>query len=617
MILLVLLPTGATAQRKTVHPHVYRPEIPQANRFQPNKVFLERADSMMSGPNGAVESSYIVLKGNIEFTRGDMHLYCDSAHYYDRANSIDAYGNVRMERADHLSGRSDNLHYDGNREVVNLVGNVSITKDDKTLTSSAIDYYVTTNTGKYSTGGRLEDPKNVLTSIVGTYNFNTDQAVFTQDVQLVNSRDNYVMNTHRMNYNTRNNVATLVTHTVITSKDNKIVTNSGNYNTVSEEATLYKKNGRQPKLFAKDNRTLEGDKIHYSRHKSEGTAEGNVRVNDPKHNVILTGGYGYHNEHTHVSYATRQALARVYSKENKRKNVKPDTLFFHGDTITTFYEQKDTKRVLTATNGARFFRTDIQGLCGYLKFSEKDSILHLYNHPVVWSDARQISSDNEIDVHMKDSTTVDWALMPNKGLIVEHLGEIYYNQLSGKKIKAFFEKITEYNDDGSDSTYTQLRRAEVIGNVKALFFPQENDSTYNKCIKSESGYLTIDMKERQQVEKIKMWPEVSGKVIPLYLAKNSDLLLDDYQWFDNLRPKAPYDVMTISPEMRAMISQPYVIEDSVSITEPEKKSGRKKAVAVEAQATRDTQGTAATQAKVDKGVGRKKAIMKNTGGDKK
>ena len=57
-----------------MHPHVYRPEIPQANRFQPNKVFLERADSMMSGPNGAVESNYIVLKGNIEFTRGDMHL---------------------------------------------------------------------------------------------------------------------------------------------------------------------------------------------------------------------------------------------------------------------------------------------------------------------------------------------------------------------------------------------------------------------------------------------------------------------------------------------------------------------------------------------------------------
>ena len=75
--------------------------------------------------------------------------------------------------------------------------------------------------------------------------------------------------------------------------------------------------------------------------------------------------------------------------------------------------------------------------------------------------------------------------------------------------------------------------------------------------------------------------------------------------------------MTISPEMRAMISQPYVIEDSVSINEPEKKSGRKKAVAVEAQATRNTQGTAATQAKVDKGAGRKKAIMKNTGGDKK
>ncbi len=573
MLALGTQPMVAQTKSKTPTTTVYKPEIPKANRYQRNKVFLERADSMISGPNGAVESSYIVLKGNIEFSRGDMHLYCDSAHFYDKNNSIDAYGNVRMERADRLSGRADNLHYDGNREIVNLKGNVSIVKDDKTLTSDAIDYYVLSNTGKYTTGGRLEDPKNVLTSTIGTYNFNTDQAVFTQNVQLVNSRDNYVMNTNRMNYSTRTNVATLVEHTVITSRDNKIVTNSGNYNTVSEEATLYKKNGHQPKLFAKDDRTLEGDEIHYSRHKSEGYAQGHMRINDPKHNVILTGGYGYHNEQTHVSYATKQALARVYSKENKRKNVKPDTLFFHGDTLRTFYEsvKGDSMRVITATNGSRFYRKDIQGLCGYLKFSQRDSILSLYNHPVVWSDARQISSDNEIDVHMKDSTTVDWALMPNKGLIVEHLGEIYYNQLSGKRIKAFFEKFTDYRDDGTDSTYTQLRHAEVIGNVRALFFPQENDSTYNKCVRTESGYMSVDMKEKQQIEKIKMWPEVSGKVIPLYLAKNSDLLLDEYQWFDNLRPKQPYDVMNISEDMRAMISQPYLIEDSVSINEPVKK----------------------------------------------
>lgn len=538
--------------------HEFKPQIPSASRYQRNKVFLERADSMVSGP----ANTYIILKGNIEFTRGDMHLYCDSAHFYDMANTIDAYGNVRMERADNLSGRADNLHYNGNKEVVNLLGNVSLTKDNRTLTSEAIDYFVPSNTGKYKTGGKLEDPKNILTSIVGTYNFDSEEAVFSNQVELLNNRDNYVMHTNRLNYNTRSNVATLVEPTTITSNDNKIITHAGNYNTVSEEAVLLKKNGIQPKLFAKDGRTLEGDKIHYDRHKNEGYAQGNVVVNDPKHKAILTGGYGYHNEKTHVSFATNRALAKLYNKADAKAGERSDTLFFHADTLKTYVEGHDSLRVLTANNGVRFYRKDLQGLCGHLVFAERDSILNLYNHPVVWSGNRQISSDNEINVHMRDSSSVDWAKIPNKALLIEHLGEIYYNQLSGKSLTAYFEKVTDYHDDGTQESRTELRHADVVGNVKTLFFPQENDSTYNKCIKTESGFLSLDMKAKQEVEKIKMWPEVSGSVIPLFVAKPSQLRLDEYEWFDDLRPKSPYEVLDITDAMRAMISQPYVVSSN-------------------------------------------------------
>lgn len=560
LTLFSLLFSGSAFSQKHKEKKVtpFKPEIPNASRYQANKVFLERADSMLSGPVENPMNSYIILMGNIEFSRGDMHLYCDSAHYYDQINSIDAFGNVRMERSDNLSGRADQLHYNGAKEVMNLIGNVSITKDNRTLTSQAIDYYVTSNTGKYTSNGKLEDPKNVLTSIVGEYNFNTDNAVFTNNVDLVNSRDNYNIHTNKLLYNTRTNVAKLVEKAEITSDENKIVTSNGNYNTDTEVANLYVKNGVQPKLFAKDDRTLEGDTIHYERHKGVGTAKGRVTVVDSKHQAILTGGYGYHNENSHVSYATDRALARIYNKENAKTGERSDTLFFHGDTITTVQEP-DKNRVLTATGGVKFYRKDVQGICGHLSFAQRDSILNLYNHPVVWSGDRQISSDNEINVHMRDSSSVDWATIPNKGLIVEHLGEIYYNQIYGKSLKAFFEKSTTYYDDGTESTTNELRHADIVGNVKTLFFPMENDSTYNKCVRTESGYLSLDLKEKQQVDKVKMWPEVSGTVIPLYIAKMSQLKLDEYQWFDNLRPKSPYDVLDISADMRNMISQPYEI----------------------------------------------------------
>ncbi|HAO63357.1 MAG TPA: hypothetical protein DCQ91_05105, partial [Porphyromonadaceae bacterium] len=117
----------------------------------------------------------------------------------------------------------------------------------------------------------------------------------------------------------------------------------------------------------------------------------------------------------------------------------------------------------------------------------------------------------------------------------------------------------DYYDDGTESSRNELRHADIVGNAKTLFFPMENDSTYNKCVRTESGFLSLDLKEKQEVEKVKMWPEVSGTVIPLYLARKSQLKLDEYQWFDDLRPKSPYEVLNISEMMREMISQPYEI----------------------------------------------------------
>ncbi len=555
ILCLLLLFVGCFYFPSLSHGQAIKPTIPGANRYQKNKVFLERADSMVSGPAG-FNDSYIILKGNIEFSRGDMHLYCDSAHFYDKANSIDAYGNVRMERADRLSGRADDLHYNGNSEIVNLRGNVDLSKDSKTLTSDAIDYYVLSNTGEYRTGGKLEDEKNILTSRVGTYNFNSDKAVFSKEVVLVNNTDNYTMKTEQMNYDSRSKIVTLVVPTTITSKENKIVTNSGNYNTEAEQATLYKKNGQQPKLFAKDGRTLSGDKIHYDRNGNEGYAEGDVVLTDEKHRAILTGGYGYHNENTHVSFATDSALAKVWDKA--KADTRVDTLYFHADTLKTYVEvvKKDSLRVLEAVNGARFFRKDVQGLCGFLKFSEKDSILNLYNHPVLWNGERQVYSPNEINVHMRDSSSVDWAKIPNEGLLIEHLDDIYYNQLSGKKIVAYFEKRF---DVASNENKTELRHVDVEKNVKTAFYPMENDSTYNKCIKTESGFLSVDLKANQEVEKIKMWPEVTGTAIPLFIAKRNQLFIDNFRWFEELRPREPIDVMRFPEEMKQLINQPYTI----------------------------------------------------------
>ena len=58
------------------------------------------------------------------------------------------------------------------------------------------------------------------------------------------------------------------------------------------------------------------------------------------------------------------------------------------------------------------------------------------------------------------------------------------------------------------------------------------------------------MKPKQEVDKIKMWPDVSGTVVPLFLAKKSQLRIDKFRWYDGIRPKEPMDVLEVSSEMR-------------------------------------------------------------------
>ena len=382
--------------------------------------------------------------------------------------------------------------------------------------------------GYYFNHGTIVDNKNntELTSEYGRYEMDTKQAEFTTNVHLIN--DQYEMNTNLLRYNTQTHIASIIDETVIINDSNTIYTSNGWYNTSRDDATLYDR----AQINARDGKTLVGDTVYYNRSRNYGEARGNVIVTDDANKVILDGDYGYHDEASHYSYVTRNARAREFSQG--------DTIYLHADTLCTIMND-DSVRILKAFHGVKFYRSDLQGICDSLQLSEADSILNLYRHAVLWNGERQISGA-EINVHLNDSTA-DWATLPNMGMMIEHVGEDYYDQLSGKKMKAQFEK-------------KELRQLDVDGNVMVILYPQESDSTYNKQVYAESSYLKLNLKAKQEIERVAMWPEVSGKVTPLYLMRKADLYLPQFVWYDNLRPKTPADIMVRSDEMLQLMSSP-------------------------------------------------------------
>ena len=500
--------------------YVYTPQIPDADRMQKNKVFLEYADKLTM--NEFVSRDYQVLIGNVKFRKEGMYMYCDSAHFYDKTNSFNAYGNIKMEQGDTLFVYADELYYNGQTEIAKLRFNVKLINRDVELSTDSLDYLMLDNIGYYFEGGRIIDSKNELSSVYGQYEPDTKDAEFLYSVQLINEK--FIMNTDTLKYNTDNHIADIVGYTTIESDSTVIYSDLGQYNTDTENARLFNRSV----IVTKDGQKLTGDTLFYDRIKNYGEVFGNMILTDSVHNTILEGEYGYHDDTNKISFVTQRALVKEFSQG--------DTLYMHGDSIRT-YISGDTGRIMSAYHNVRFFRNDIQGIADSISVTSMDSIMNMHHHPIVWNENKQVFG-NLIQVHMNDST-VDWAKLPDFGFVAEHIGEMYYNQLSGKQMLATFEA-------------GQLRKLDVSGNVLAIFLPAEKDSTYNKLVSTESSFLSV-LFHGKEIEKLNMWPEVSGKAIPLYLSKRSDCYLQDFSWYDKLRPRDKDDIFNIPEEMKILM----------------------------------------------------------------
>ena len=528
-------PASAPASQKTApapSSKGIRPTIPDADRHQPGKVFLERADRLMF--DQARDSDVQVLVGNVVFRKEDMYMYCDSARFNEATSSLDAFRNVHMEQGDTLFVYGDELYYDGEQELAELRAyagkNVRLINRDVSLTTDVFFYDMAADVGYYETGGTLTDKQNVLRSLQGFYYPSTKDAFFYLNVYLTGPRENDTLRmfTDSLTYNTETGIAQLMCPTLIVSKDGEINSSSGFYDTNLGLADLYDRS----RVHTRRGNYLTGDTLFYDREKGYGEAFGNMILTDSVRQSELRGDYGFYNELTDSAFVTGNALAMEYSK--------PDTLYLHGDTIKA-YMLEDSTKVTDVYHRVRFFRNDIQGLCDSLSSVERDSILYMYYHPIIWNGDNQIAG-NVIYLHFNDSTA-DWARLPESAMVAQFVGEDCYNQLAGADMTAWF----------NDST---IRRLYVEGNVQQIMFPMENDSTYNKFVFTESSYMDAFF-NGNDIEHLVMWPETTGKATPLYLAKRSAYYLPAFRWFGPLRPMSPDEIFEYPPEMDGLSSQQF------------------------------------------------------------
>lgn len=535
--------------------HKFQPTIPQANRYRSDKVFLEQADSLYR-PAGSAEELQIV-KGNVRFRQAGTWMYCDSAYYFPDRNSMDAFGHVRMQQGDTIEVLADKLFYDGASRFARLRcgptrPEVTLENGDVTLTTDSLDYDLAADLGWYADGGQLEDAQNILVSQYGQYCPTTKDAEFFHDVELESKDGDFRMLSDTLYYNTGTNIARIETFTRIMGRTDTIHTSLGFYNTRTGVAEMLSRSLVTHTDSLNRVTTLLGDSIVYDpatritrayAFRDPAKLASPMVITDTARKATLIGGFGIYNDSTREAMATEYPLMLEYSR--------PDTLFLRADTIRTWLVERPLQpisadslamldslgierpapsqhpdsmlHVAKAYPRARFFRADLQGVADTIFFSEVDSLLRLLRLPIVWSEGRQVKGDTII-VHFNDSTA-DRVWLPHKGITMEEVEDGFFNQLSADKMRM-------YLSDGA------MKRLEAEGSVMTIFLPQEKDSTYTRLVYAESSFMDIDMTDSgQAIDKLKMWPEVSGNVTPLFMVKKNQKLLPKARWLGVLRPR--------------------------------------------------------------------------------
>ena len=182
-------------------------------------------------------------------------------------------------------------------------------------------------------------------------------------------------------------------------------------------------------------------------------------------------------------------------------------------------------RDLHAYHKVRFYRRDVQGVCDSMVTHELDSCTYMYGQPIIWNEQQQVFGE-EIRIYNNDST-IDWMHIINQAMTIEKLDSASYNQVASKEMFSYF-------------VAGQIDHNIARGNVFVDYFMDEEDGNRIGMNYSESTELYLYMKNKK-VDKIWM-PAATGTVYPELMIPAEKRYLQNFAWFDYIRPLDKHDI---------------------------------------------------------------------------
>lgn len=216
-------------------------------------------------------------------------------------------------------------------------------------------------------------------------------------------------------------------------------------------------------------------------------------------------------------------------------------------------------RIISAHKKVKIFKSDLQAKADSAFFSYGDSVLRIYQKPIVWAKGTQLSADT-MYIQMKNKKMDNMDLIRNAIVVNTEKDSTQFNQIAGKTMKGYFKK-------------EKLDVIFVNGNAESIYFP--NDSSENKgMMRSIASKMRINFNNDSLLQ-VSFIRQPEHNYYPIEKVTEELKTLPNFNWKPKERPKSKEEII---PSLR-----PAKVASPPKKKEPVKQATKPKAVVVKAK----------------------------------
>lgn len=477
-----------------------------------------------------------VFKGHVVFEHQGSVLTADEVIFYQKDNFLKAIGNVVLTTSDGSKITAEEMEYDGNTQRGIARKNVVLTDPKQTIKTETLYYDKIPNTAYFNTGGTIyTNDGAVMYTKAATYYLNTKMIDFVGRSNIETDKYTIVSDNIKQNQNT--GVSDFFGPTTIRSKENPrnyVYTELGSYNSKTSESFLNKNS----KIYYND-KILSGDKLYYNRNTGFGKGNGNVRLDDPKENRYIIGGYGEIYE--------KKDSAMVTDKPYAVKILSKDSAYIAADRFLSFQKPDSAnalkkKSFLRAYRKVRIFKTNMQARADSLSYNETDGEMHLMRQPVLWMGTKQVTGD-EIRVYSNPEKEITDS--------VRVLGNAFaISKVDSLNMKDEFHQIKSKNmvvylkDNAIDV-------AKAVGNAQAITYADDENQKTHEITRigvalSTCGEIVAEFVEKK-LENVSCNIGANQDTYPMSKISREQRFFKDFNWNTKDRPRKWNDIFVDTP----------------------------------------------------------------------